>query len=375
MKRRASGDKVVAATITKPTKERLMNNDKYIGMDVHKATTVVAVINHLGKVVSEAIIETKGPSILDFLKGIRGTVHVTFEEGCQAAWMYDLTRPHVAEVLVCNPKKIAVLQNKADKPDARRLAELLRTGGLEPVYHGEHSTQPLKDYVQSHAGIVGDSTRVKCRIKSLFRSRGIDCTGTAVFEKKHNEDWLDQLNTPALRSRGSRLLREVDFLTELREEAEKDVVREARKHPAAKILESIPGIGPLRAAVIIAYAITPYRFRTRKQFWAYCGLSVTSQITGEYVIVEGQVRRTKKLPLVRGLNRNHNHWLKEVFKGAALTAATGAWKSRFDEMVENGTEPSLALLTLARKLASTALVLWRKGELYDELKIKRTHAA
>ena len=151
-----------------------MNNDKYIGMDVHKATTVVAVVNHLGKVVSEAIIETKGPSILDFLKGIRGTLHVTFEEGCQAAWMYDLTRPHLAEVLVCNPKKIAVQQNKADKPDARRLAELLRTGGLEPVYHGEHSTQPLKDYVQSHAGIVGDSTRVKCRIKSLFRASGSD---------------------------------------------------------------------------------------------------------------------------------------------------------------------------------------------------------
>lgn len=300
---------------------------------------------------------------------------MTFEEGCQAAWLYDVIRPHVVEVLVCNPKKIRIQQNKADKPDARRLAELLRTGGLEAVYHGEHSTQALKDYVQGHAAIVSDSTRAKCRIKSLFRSRGVDCVGPAVYNKDQHEEWLKHLKTPALQSRGSRLLREVDFLTELRDEAERDVVKEARKHAAAKILETIPGIGPLRAATIVAFTITPDRFRTRKQFWTYCGLSVTSQITGEYVIVDGQVRRTKRMPLVRGLNQNHNRWLKEVFKGAALTAATGPWKFRFDAMVENGTDPSLVLLTLARKLASTVLVLWKKGERYDEEKMKRSHAA
>jgi len=375
MKRRPSDDKVIVEAKTRSRKERLLNNNKYIGMDVHKATTVIVVLNYLGDVVSESIIETKGPSILDFLKGIRGTLHVTFEEGCQAAWLYDLIRPYVARVLVCNPKKIAVQQNKADKPDARRLAESLRTGGLEPVYHGEHSTQPLKEYIQSHGAIVSDSTRVKCRIKSLFRGSGIDASGPGVYDKEQHEQWLDHLKTPAVRIRGSRLFSELDCLTDLREKAEKDVVREARKHPAAKILQGIPGIGPLRAAVIIAYAITPHRFRTRKQFWTYCGLAVTSRITGEYVIVDGQVRRSKKLPLVRGLNRNYNRWLKEAFKGAALTAATGPWKFHFDAMVARGTDPSLALLTLARKLATTSLVLWRKGERYDEQKMKRSHAA
>jgi hypothetical protein len=151
MKRRPSDDKVVAETKTKPRKERLMNNIKYIGMDVHKATTVIAVLNHLGKVISEAIVETKGASILDFLKSVRGTLHVTFEEGTQAAWLYDLIRPHVALVVVFNPKKIAVQDNKADKRDARRLAELPRTGSLEPVYHGEHSTKPLKEFAKAMA--------------------------------------------------------------------------------------------------------------------------------------------------------------------------------------------------------------------------------
>jgi len=375
MKRRPSNDKVVAETKTKPRKERLMNNIKYIGMDVHKATTVVAVLNHLGKVISEAIIETKGSTILGFLKGIRGTLHVTYEEGNQAAWLYDLICPHVASVQVCNPKKILVQGSRADKPDARRLAELLRTGGIQPVYHGEHSTKPLKELAQSYGTIVHDSTRVKNRIKALFRGRGIACSGTAVYDQEQHEQWLNQLSLPALRLRVSRLFRQLDFLTELRAEAEKDLVAETRRHPAAKILQSIPGIGPVRAGVIIGFVITPYRFRTRKQFWTYCGLAVMSRITGEYVMVDGRVRRSEKLPLVRGLNHNYNRSLKEVFKGAAATAAMGPWKSHFDAMVANGTEPSLALLTLARKLASTTLVLWIKGERYDEHKIKKSHAA
>ncbi len=296
-----------------------MNNDKYIGMDVHKATTVVAVINQSGKVLSEAIIETGSASIRDFVEAIRGTLHLTFEEGTQAAWLYDLILPLVAEVLVCNPKKISVLDNKADARDARRLAELLRTGGLKPVYHGEHSTKPVKELSRSYVTVVSDTTRVKNRIKAIFRGRGIDCSGAPVYDRDQHEQWLDHLKFPALRTRAARLFRQLDFLSELCEEAEKDLVFETRKHPAAKILESVPGIGPVRAGAIIGYAMTPFRFRTRKQFWTYCGLAVTSQITGEYVIADGQVRRSKKRPLVRGLNRNYNRVLKDVFKGAAKT--------------------------------------------------------
>ena len=74
-----------------------MEQEKYIGMDVHKALTVIAVRNSDGKVVAEAIIETKGVAILGFIKGQRGILHVTFEEGTQAAWLYDLILPHVVK--------------------------------------------------------------------------------------------------------------------------------------------------------------------------------------------------------------------------------------------------------------------------------------
>ena len=374
--RRSNGDKIVvnANTKTKLPKERPMNNIKYIGMDVHMAMTVVAVLNDLGKVVAEAIIETKGSTIVSFLKGLRGELHVTFEECTQAAWLYDLIRPQVATVVVCNPKKIPIQETKADKIDARRLAELLRTNGLKAVYHGEHSTQAVKDLAQSYGAIVSDSTRVRNRLKALFRGRGIPCHGTSVYNKEEREQWLKQLDNASARVRAGRIFRELDFLTELREEAETEFIRETRKHSAAKILQSIPGIGPLRAGVILGFAVTPHRFRTRKQFWTYCGLAVTSKVTSEYAIIQGQVRRSKQQPLVRGLNRNYNRSLKEVFKGAAATAAMGPWRSQFDAMVANGMRAPLALLTLARKISSTTLTLWKKGEPYDEKKLKFMHA-
>ncbi len=348
---------------------------KYIGMDVHKAMSVIAVLDSTGKVLAEAIIETKGSTIVDFLKSQRGTLHVTFEEGTQAAWLYDLIQPRVASVVVCNPRKIVRQGNKADKLDAKRLAELLRTGALRPVYHGEKSTRAVKELALSYISVVADGTRIKNRLKSLFRGRGIECSGTAVYSPDERNNWLARLDSPAVCARAARLWQELDLVEHLSEEAEKDLVAEARKHADTRILRSVPGIGPIRAAVILGVAATPHRFRTKRQFWGYCGLAVVTATSAEYELLNGRVCRSKKRPLVRGLNNNYNRALKGVFKSAAKTVAAGEWKSRFEAMVADGTTESLARLTLARKIASITLALWKKGERYDPKKVKSSHAA
>ena len=83
---------------------------KYIGMDVHKEAIVIAVLNESGKVVMESVIETKASSILQFLHGLRGELHVTWEEGTWAAWLYDLLQPQVQHIVVCNPRRNALLK-------------------------------------------------------------------------------------------------------------------------------------------------------------------------------------------------------------------------------------------------------------------------
>jgi hypothetical protein len=111
---------------------------KYIGMVVHKEATVIAVLNGSGKLVMESIVETKASSILQFIHGLQGELHGTWEEGSWAAWRYDLLQPHAAQVLVCDPRRNAFFKegHKSDQIDARKLADLLRTGMLRPVDHG-----------------------------------------------------------------------------------------------------------------------------------------------------------------------------------------------------------------------------------------------
>jgi len=104
-----------------------VNDEKYIGLDVHQGTIVVAVLDSTGKLIMESILATEAATILQFFAGLRGTLSVTFEEGTWSAWLYDLLKPHVDKLVVCNPRKNALLKdgNKSDRIDARKLAELL----------------------------------------------------------------------------------------------------------------------------------------------------------------------------------------------------------------------------------------------------------
>ena len=168
---------------------------KYIGMDVHKEATVIAVLNGSGKLIMESIVETKASSILQFIHGLRGELHVTWEEGTWAAWLYDLLQPQATQVLVCDPRHNAFLKegNKSDKIDARKLADLLRTGMLRPVYHGEHGLRTLRELGRSYQTISQDLNRVMNRIKALYRGWSIPCAGTQVYAPRYREEWLQKI--------------------------------------------------------------------------------------------------------------------------------------------------------------------------------------
>src|SRR5712691_8747051 len=164
-----------------------MNQEKYIGMDVHDATISAAVKNAEGKLLMECVLETKAATILDFIQGLRGTLALTFEEGILAAWLHDLLKPHVSRLVVCDPRKNALMRdgNQNDRADARNLAELLRTNQVKAVYHGKHGTRALKELGRSYLTLTKDSTRVMNRIKSVYRSWAIPCAGTSVYSRRH----------------------------------------------------------------------------------------------------------------------------------------------------------------------------------------------
>ena len=149
------------------------------------------------------IVATEAAAIIRLLQGVSGSLHVTFEETTQAAWLYEVVRGYVTEVVVCDPRRNKLLGegSKADRPDARKLAELLRAGMLRSVYHGHEATRKLKELVRAYETLSIDTERTMVRIKAVYRGRGIPTAGRGVYQVQRREQWLEKLTEPGARQR------------------------------------------------------------------------------------------------------------------------------------------------------------------------------
>ena len=341
---------------------------KYVGLDVHQASTVSSVREEGGRVIARTIVPTETSAIIEFFRGMRGTIHVAFEEGTQAQWLHDLIAPLVARVVVCDRRGERRHTNKHDLADADELSEQLRRGGLRVVYHGNAHRVRLKELTRAYQNLVEDATRVMLRLKALFRARGIKTPGQGVYHNlEERPQWLAQLPDPGAQLRAELVWAELDVLRKLRPRAKAAMLAEARRDPAWSVLRSIPFLGPVRVALLLAALQTPWRFRTKRNLWAYAGLAVVTYSTADYVIESGRPVRRRRAPMTRGLNRNYNRVVKDVFKSAA-TAATGRpgpLQTWYHHRVAGGMDEALARVTLTRKLAAITLRLWKTGERFD----------
>ena len=143
-----------------------------------------------------------------------------------------------------DPRKNVLLQsgNKSDRIDARKLAELLRNGSLSAVYHGERGIRTLRELVRSYLTISKDRTRVMNRLKALYRSWGIACSGTRVYAPRHRSDWLSRIPEAGVRCRAEFIYQQLDGLQALHQRVRRELLAESRKYPATKLLRRIPSI-------------------------------------------------------------------------------------------------------------------------------------
>jgi transposase len=344
-----------------------MTSTQYIGMDVHKESISIAVRNDVGKIVMECVIETKANIILEVIHGLRGELQVTFEEGTWATWLYDLLKPHVTKLVVCDPRKNSRQGNKNDRIDARELSDRLYMNKLSSVYHGEAGVRTLKELARSYLTISKDLARVMTRVKAIYRSWGIPCAGKQIYAPRHRAEWLAKITEGGVFRRAEFYYQQLDALRSLRQQVRRDLLAESKKHKASKLLCQIPSIGSIRAALLIALIQTPHRFRTKRPLWKYSGFAIETHSSADYRKVQGQLERTKKQVSVRGLNRDCNHDLKNLFKSAATIASVkpGPFQEFYAALVAKGMRPEMARLTLARKIATIVLIVWKKGVSFD----------
>jgi transposase len=165
---------------------------------------------------------------------------------------------------------------------------------------------------------------------------------------------------------------QLDALRTVRKQVRRELLVEGKKHQVWKRLCGIPSIGPIRAAVLLGILQTPHRFRTKRQLWSYGGVGIETISRADHQVVKGHLERKKKQVEIRGLNRNYNHDLKYLFKGAAIVAATkpGPFAEFYAELLAKGMRQEMARLTLARKIATIILIVWKRGVSFDAQHLK-----
>ena len=188
----------------------------------------------------------------------------------------------------------------------------------------------------------------------------------------HRAEWLAKITEPGVHRRAEFYYQQLDALRLLRQQVRRELLVEAQKHPAWKLLCQIPSIGPIRAAVLMGILQTPHRFRTKRQLWTFSGFGIQTHSSADHRSVDGQLQRVKKHVTIRGLNENHNHDLKNLFKGAAVIAASkpGPFQEFYAALLAKGIRPEMARLTLARKIAAITLTIWKKGASFDAQYLK-----
>jgi transposase len=192
------------------------------------------------------------------------------------------------------------------------------------------------------------------------------------MRRRHRAEWLAKITEVGVLRRAEFYYQQLDALRVLRQAVRRELLGESQKHKASQLLRQIPSIGPIRAALLIALIQTPHRFRTKRPFWKYSGFAIETHSSADYRSVKGELQKSRKQISVRGLNRDCNHDLKNLFKSAATIASVkpGPFQEFYTALLAKGMRPEMARLTLARKIATIVLIVWKRGVSFDAQYLK-----
>lgn len=338
----------------------------YVGLDVHVAVTTITIREASGEIRLRDAVPTTREAFRRRFKTIRGRLRIVCEAGALAGWVSTVLTSRRREVVICDPRHNALILrgSKTDRVDADKLSELLRLNALRPVVLGDGISRELRRLVTHFLSAQNDRRRNIHRLHSLFRGEGIDFKAQSG---KPERVPIRRLRDAASRFVARAQLEEIERLKEVVEVARQALIERAAEAPAFYLLQTIPYVGRVRAAELIAIIGEPRRFASVRKFWAYAGLAVVRRTSSEHHVKNGRpVRRQVSRGLY--LNRNRNTRLKKIFRDIALFASLGkgSFRAIYDRHVARGKEPSIARIALARKVAAIVRAVWSSGLEYDD---------
>lgn len=313
-------------------------------------------------------VPTTIPAIRQVLAGIEGRKVLTVEECSLADWLWRNLKDDVEELIVCDPRRNRLITDDGEKTnriDARKLAELLRGGHLRAVYHTDSQERlVLKQWVGLYHDRVKDAVRQVNKIRARCLLWGVRPARRAVRDPMVRQEWLGKMKERALAAQLRVLFVGYDAVREQVQRSRQQLGRLSKQEKIVELWQAMPGIGLIRAVTFLAYMDTPWRFRSRKKRWKYCGVGLQRTATGSD-------RSGRDKPGTLKLAWACNKRLKSVVIGAAISAigqGNNVLSEYYHGLVRRGVLSSNARHSVARKLIDKMTAMWKTHSPYcDDL--------
>ena len=344
----------------------------YVALDIHAETTVISVRSARGVVVKRKVVPTTASSLRRALSPMRGKVRVACEVGPMAAWVRRCLQTELREVVICDRRRTRLVipgGSKTDRIDADRLSECLRLGAIHAVHvpNGQHLQ--LRRLAWHYLRMLNERRRVVQRLRALFLESGVRVPSPRSDPRRVP---MRRLPDQASKSIARAYIRQIELTTVLVDEAKNYFLTAARQLAAHELLQTVPHVGEIRAAMLLAIIGNPERFRSRRAVWAYAGLAVVQKVSAEHRVKDGRVIKETRRSGVH-LSRAAQPVFKKLLRDMALHASIrgGPFRKVYDAHLKAGRRPSIARLSLARKIAAVIFAVWRSGKGFDERMMRK----
>lgn len=296
--------------------------NKYVGLDVHKDTTVIAVAegHREGEVRLYGTISSDLHAVEKALRKIGGegvTLHVVYEAGPTGYVVYRRLQQLKIDCIVVAPSKLPYekgVRQKTDRRDALMLARLHRAGELTGIHVPDAVDESIRDLTRARADAVHDLTRAKLRLKSFLLRQGYRYQGKANWSEAHQR-YLRELvlPLPALKAVLEEYLLAINQATQRVERLDDLIAAQVpswRMYPAVQALMCLRGFQLTAATVLVAELGDVRRFTHPRHVMAFLGLVPREHTSGD----------SRKLGGITKAGNAHARWiLTEAVQHAFLT--------------------------------------------------------
>ena len=336
----------------------------YIGADVHKQTTTLAV-RHKKEIIKVVTFKTKIDVICEFLDSYKGRKIMTFEESSLSSWLYCHLHNKVKTLIVCDPRRNKLISDdgdKADPVDACDLAELLENNSVRQIHHSlDQKHINLKQWLMLYHDRVQNKVRQHHKITSQALKHGIQIPAVVMNNRQKRDAWIIELPHQQLRQQLLLLFNSYDAAVQDVQQTQNQIQQISQTFSIIKKWQKLPGIGPIRAITFYALIETPWRFKTKNKLAKYCGIGLER-------CQSGSSKKGIPKPARLRMPPRCNRFLKDVFIGAAKSIASrgdNIFKQEYERMVSNGMTINNAQHAIARKLLFVMWGMWKNNRSFD----------